>query len=266
MVSPCTCALPDRGAQSRAGPPGGRDGSATKREASRVRGAGLAARCGRRARAALLSAPASQMVRCHGGAARCGPAGDNRGLAPAVRHRPGQGSTRARAPRGAEREQPRAGRGGAGPGSAPAAGGGGAGRGGAAARAPAGGEGRSRRRARAGRPPRAWGERGPRRGGATPSPALLPAPGEGTVRRRRGPRGRRRRPRPGMVVWGRAEGERPGPAAGVGAGWERPRVARRGGLRRGEGGRAGPGPAAVGLAAWAARGARSAAAAGLCNA
>ena len=30
MVSPCTCALPDQGAQSRAGPLGGRDGSATQ--------------------------------------------------------------------------------------------------------------------------------------------------------------------------------------------------------------------------------------------
>lgn len=105
--------------------------------------------------------------------------------------------------------------------------------------------------------------------------ALFPAPSEGTVRRRRwrrrrpGPRGRRRRPCPGMVVWGNAEGERPlgrrwgrggtGPASpGSGPSAD--------GLRRGGVGRASPATAARGRAAWAARGARSAAAAGLCNA
>lgn len=122
------------------------------------------------------------------------------------------------------------------------------GRGGAEPRRarPLEGEGQSSHRARSGRPPRAWGERGPRRGGVTPYPDLLPAPGEGTVRRqrrrrRRGQRGRRRRPCPGMVVWGNAKGERP---PGRRRGWGRGGTGlaspgggpSAGGLRRGGGG------------------------------
>ncbi|XP_057397590.1 uncharacterized protein LOC130707373 isoform X3 [Balaenoptera acutorostrata] len=86
------------------------------------------------------------------------------------------------------------------------------GRGGAEPRRarPSEGAGQSSHWARSGWPLGAWGERGPRRGGAILFPALLPAPGEGTVwrrrRRRRGQRGRRRRLCPGMVVWGNAEG------------------------------------------------------------
>ena len=212
------------------------------REARRSRGAGRAARCGRRAGAALLSAPASETVTCRGG-------GDPRGRAWEGRRARGSGSPEARREAGAC-----AARGGVRAGAGTAAGGegrGGAweragrrrGRGGAEPRRarPSEEEGQSSHWARSGRPLRAWGERGPRRGGATPSPALLPAPGEGTVWRRRGQRGRRRRPCPGMVVWGNAEGERP---PGQRRGWGRGGTGlaspgggpSAGGLRRGGGG------------------------------
>lgn len=202
-----------------------------QREARRSRGTRRAPRGGRRAGSALLSAPASETVTCRGGA-------DSRGRAWEGRRARGSGSPGARSEAGAcavgggegrggawERAGRRRGRGGAEPRRA----------------RPLEGEGQSSHRARSGRPPRAWGERGPRRGGVTPYPALLPAPGEGTGRRRRGQRGRRRRPCPGMVVWGNAEGERP---PGRRRGWGRGGAGlaspgggpSAGGLRRGGGG------------------------------
>ncbi|XP_068391014.1 uncharacterized protein [Eschrichtius robustus] len=194
--------LPDWGVQRGAG---------TRREensASTPAGGAQVSGCGRRAGAALLSAPASETVTCSGGA-------DLRGRAWEGRRAGGSGSPEARreagtcAARGGVRAEAGTAAGGEGRGGAWERAGRRRGRGGAEPRRarPSEGEGQSSHWARSGWPLRAWGERGPRRGGATPSPALLPAPGEGTVwRRRRGQRGRRRRLCPGMVVWGNAEG------------------------------------------------------------
>lgn len=264
MVSPRTCALPEPGAQSRAGPPGAGTAPATQAGAT---GSGCKAGGAMRKadqRRAPPTPASGDVVRCHGGASRCGPAGRAGARRPRFAIAQGRAPGRARAPRGAELKRRGAGRGGAGragPGTRRPP----EGRGGAEprrARPP--GEGRAGRRARAGRPPRAWG--GVDRGAAVRPAMQPPRPGEGTgVRRRRGPRGRREAAAPGHGGLGPGLVSDPGPAAGVGAGWERPRVARRGG----EGG-AGAGAPARARGRWA-RGLggprrRSAAAAGLCNA